>query len=138
MKHLAITLRGAHAERILHGIAENYARLWLQDVATVRETPALKPHELEKLADYRFALRSVFGEELPPIPEPDYPVRYMLSDSVPVKVTRISAGGITFDRVDKTKLKPGARKLPSWSSNAATRAAKDWAEDVLDGWRTRA
>lgn len=111
----ALAFRPAHARRILLEVAQRYARLWLVDTATVRDAPKLKDGQDVLLADYRFTLEAATGgAELPPIPEPEWPVRYRMSDWVPGKDLRAEP-------------RKGARRAPTWTNQAAGAAAEAWA-----------
>lgn len=116
MGELHITLRGDHARRVLTEMAQRYARIWLLDTCTVRDAHGLTADDAMRLADYRFALQSVYGQELPPIPEPDWPVRYRLSDYT------AKIGG---------PVKPGARRAPTFSKLALQRSYTAWAESFV-------
>lgn len=128
MNAVAVILEGRLARKVVWQIAYDYSFLWLIDVATVREAPRLTQHEADKLRDCRAALLSIV-RELPPLAEPAYPVRYLLSDHVPKKTKPINIPGIGRGNVVlSTKLRPGAKQAPTFARGRCADVANQWAD----------
>lgn len=112
---LTITLYGARRRSVAHRLAYDFAYLSIDRVVTVRGAPLFPPEREAAWRDLRSALLSALPPtfdqaEFPAVPEPTWPLRYRREDLTRNQTAR-----------------RGAKPVPTYSSQATSVAATDWA-----------
>lgn len=132
---VTVTLHGHLAYNMLRRIAYQYALAFIETTATVREAPLITKERAAQFLAYKATLESLGSQDfkdLPPVPEPDWPVRHLHSDHVATKWKDRTIPGVgPIREVLKTKLRPGAKQRPTYSQHAASVVATKWCEEFL-------
>lgn len=126
-KRVTLTLHGSLIAGTLSSLAWEYAFKSINRVATVREAPKFGAPKEARWRELRDTLESALGETLPDVGEPEWPVRYLLSDRVVTKSEPLGP----FRVVKETKLRKGAKQAPTYCKGAANKHANAWRDAFL-------
>lgn len=130
MKKLSITVHGDALATALTPVAHQYAMLSIKRVVTVRHAPKFGPEDERRWRAMRDTLLSIVPE-LPEVGEPVWPERYLHTDWVVTKSHTLDAGGIKFNVVDKSELRKGAKKRPTYDDDRTLQHTRTWRDNFM-------